>query len=240
MGFEFKRFRIEDDLCAQKVCTDSILLGSWVSITTGARVLDIGSGCGLLAIMLAQRCDGQVTIDGIELDQQAYLQSISNSQNCPWPDAINFYHADINEYGCEEGYDVIVSNPPYFNHSLKGPNDKRNQARHTDSLTFEQMLSCVDRLLSANGYFSVVLPTAGANKLQSIAANFNLQLTKRLQICTVIGKSSKLQLMRFSRVQSAANDEFTGLIDGQLVIRDTNGHYSSQFIALTQNFYLNR
>lgn len=245
MGFEFKRFRIEDDLCAQKVCTDSILLGSWVEIKQGSRVLDIGSGCGLLAIMLAQRCEGVLNADGVELDKQACEQSINNAKNSPWPDVIHFHCADINHYQVDAKYDVIVSNPPYFQQSLKGPNAKRNQARHTDSLSFEQMLACVERLLSTDGQFSVVLPTTGANELQLLAPAYRLQLTKRLQVCTVTGKTPKLQLLSFVRagnanVENANSKEFSGEIDGQLVIRDTNGHYSSQFIALTQNFYLNR
>lgn len=244
MGFEFKRFRIEDDKCGQKVCTDSILLGSWVDIKPGARVLDIGSGCGLLTIMLAQRCEGNIEAHGVELDKSAFEQSMDNAKSCPWTDAIEFHHVDINEFQyekqSEKAFDLIISNPPYFNSSLKGPSDKRNQARHTDSLSFSQLLENVGRLLSKNGEFSVVLPTTGAKELELLATNYDLHLVKQLRVCTIMGKPAKLQLMSFARKQKFESDEFSGVVDGQLIIHDGKGDYSSQFIALTRNFYLNR
>ena len=240
MGFEFKRFRIEDDQCAQKVCTDSILLASWADIRVGQRVLDIGMGCGILSIMLAQRCEGQLWVDGVELDVDACQQGRANVANCPWPESIRCVNADFNDFTSDGFYDVIITNPPYFNQALKGPDAARNRARHNDGLSYSQLLAGVKRHLHPMGLFYLVLPVDGAEQVQRIAPQFDLSLSKRVWVRTVARKAPKLMLMAFCHQLSDSNKNGQAIIDGQLCIHDDNGQYSSQFIALTQKFYLNR
>ena len=114
MGFKFKQFTIEHDKCAMKVGTDSIMLGSWVHTNNAQRILDIGTGSGLLSIMLAQKTQDTCLIDGIDIDAEAILQAEGNAKNCPWSERLTFQHTSIQLFSVETGYDLIVSNPPYF------------------------------------------------------------------------------------------------------------------------------
>ena len=132
--FRFKQFTVWHDRCAMKVGTDGVLLGAWVSLDQARNVLDIGTGSGLIALMIAQRCLAQIT--GIDIDADAIGQASENASASPWGNRIRFYQADANSF--QNGvYDTIVSNPPYFRERVHCPDGQRNAARHTESLTFE-------------------------------------------------------------------------------------------------------
>ena len=154
-GFRFKQFEILQDRCAMKVGTDGVLLGAWAS--GGTRILDIGCGTGLIALMMAQRFPAAQVV-GIDIDEEACGQARENVTASPFGDRIDVAHCRLQDYSGEE-FDAIVSNPPFFLNSLKNPDSKRAMARHADTLPFRDLWQGVKRLLSENGIFSVVLPS---------------------------------------------------------------------------------
>ena len=136
--FSFKKFTIHHDRCAMKVGTDGVLLGAWTDVAHSKHLLDIGSGTGLVALMLAQRCTGEIT--GIEIDKEAVEQSRENVAASPWKERIEILWQDVRQYTPNDLYDTIVSNPPYFVDSLKCPDGQRNTARHSDTLDADQLI----------------------------------------------------------------------------------------------------
>jgi len=238
MAFRFKQFAIEDSKCAMKVGTDSIILGAYAPISTGQRVLDIGCGSAILALMLAQRVKGEASITGVEIDQQAANQARQNVQSSPWSQAVEVVTGDINQLSLAPTFDLIVTNPPYFSDSLKGPNDKRNQARHNDGLSREQLQQRAISSLADNGQLWLILPSDEAKHwLQPI---WGLELIHQLTIQTVTSKIAKRTVLGF--VHNGANKKSSNITTeyNNLTIYDQNQQYSSQFIALTRKFYLNR
>ena len=155
--FRFKQFTIHQERCAMKVGTDGCLLGAWVDLSQSQRILDVGCGSGLIAIMTAQRCPGS-TITGIEIDNEAASQAAENAESSPWAERIEIICEDFLKFTPEQQFDTIVSNPPYFSNSLKCPNDKRSKARHDDSLPCNEFLTHSNKLLSPNGALSVIIP----------------------------------------------------------------------------------
>jgi tRNA1Val (adenine37-N6)-methyltransferase len=234
MSFTFKQFHINDDKCGMKVGTDSILLGSIVQVNANDRILDIGSGSGLLSLMMAQRIQGKGTVIGVEIDETAVAQSKQNVVDSPWHETVNVMQTDINQYDVDLPFDVIISNPPYFNNSLLGPAKARNTARHSQLLTQQQLLGNASRLLSDTGQFWLVLPVEQAKQLISQSETSALQLNQLCQVFTRQGKPVHRYIMSFGKfsVDEVAKSE----ID----VYDGDNQYSRQFIALTRNFYLTR
>lgn len=233
MGFTFKCFHIEDSRCGMKVCTDSILLGSLVETGSAQRILDIGCGSGLLALMLAQRTQGKVKISGIEIDAQACEQANENIQRSPWPDAVSIYQMDVNAF-CDGKFDLIISNPPYFSDSLQSPDAARNIARHGASLSREQLAGCIARLLDEPGYFWLILPVDAAEQFLIVAKQHSLYCHRLYHVHTKQDKPVHRQIMVFAKIAPLE------LAQSDIAVYDENNQYSSQFIALTENFYLNR
>lgn len=240
MSFTFKQFHINDSQCAMKVGTDSILLGALADISSARRVLDIGCGSGLLALMLAQRMADkspqtvtQRQIVGVELDAVATEQAKQNVAASPWPTNIEVVNGDINQFN-QPPFDLIISNPPYFVDSLLGPDEIRNQARHSQSLTAQQLLIRVAQLLTQNGQFYLILPVKEAQVLMDMSEQLGSFLQQMWQIHTVKDKAVSRMVMSF--VKSQQNTVNRHVIN----IYDENKQYSSQFIALTGMFYLNR
>ena len=155
-AFQFKQFTIRHDRCAMKVGTDGVLLGAWANAKGKQRILDIGTGSGLIALMLAQRTDAMIT--GIEIDPASATQAQENAAASPWADRLQIVATDIAGYTSYQAFDLIVSNPPFFNEMLLPPGAARSQARHTQALTFEALLFHVQRLLSPEGSFCAILP----------------------------------------------------------------------------------
>lgn len=147
--FQFKKFTVYHDKCAMKVGTDGVLLGAWASVENARRILDIGTGTGLIALMLAQRSDASVV--GVDIDEAAVEQARENIERSEWKNRIVVEHKDVRDLSGEKYslFDVIVSNPPYFTEAVYCPDKQRNTARHMDSLPFDELLQAVDRLLAA-------------------------------------------------------------------------------------------
>lgn len=228
--FSFKRFTVYHDRCAMKVGTDGVLLGAWTDVSSAQRILDIGTGTGLISLMLAQRCEARIR--AVDIDRDAVEQAKGNVAASPWRDRIEVELQDIRRYISDEGFDVIVSNPPYFIDSLKCPDIQRNIARHTDHLDFENLIEAAARLLHPKGTFSVIIPMDGAEVFKAIARRYRLHLSRQTSVYTKPGAKPKRVLLAFKCFP-------TECIADELTVELSRHLYSKEYIALTQDFYLN-
>jgi len=219
-----------------KVGTDSIMLGSWLQTTDVQRILDIGTGSGLLAIMLAQKTQGTCLIDGIDIDEDAITQAKENALNCPWSQRLTFQHSSLQEYSVDTCYDLIVSNPPYF-----PINDRANKgllinnrltARQTIQLDHPTLLQAVLKYLSAQGKFCCVLPVEVTKEFTDTAESLGLYCVKELQVQSKPTADVKRLLLEFSLSDKAKICE-------KLSIHNNLGGYSEKYIALCKDYYLN-
>ncbi|MCL4857471.1 MAG: methyltransferase [Flavobacteriales bacterium] len=228
--FQFKQFSIAQDLCAMKVGTDGVLLGAWTNIPNGA-ILDIGSGTGVIALMIAQR-NNNSTIDAIDLNENAYLQTKTNAENCPWSNRIKAFHSSLQDFKPDKRYQLIVSNPPFFVNSSKSQNEAKNTARHTDELSFDALLQSVASLLLPDGIFSVVLPFSAVSEFVELAKKYHLFLNRLCEVKPNLAKPPKRALMEFSFKQTTTQTE-------SLTIETNQRHvYTLAYQNLTKDFYL--
>ncbi|MFQ2101931.1 tRNA1(Val) (adenine(37)-N6)-methyltransferase [Aeromonas sanarellii] len=229
-GFTFKQFHVNHDRCAMKVGTDGILLGAWAPITGARRVLDIGTGSGLIALMLAQRSTNDCRIDGVELDQDAADQARENVATSPWHSRVTVIESAIQDYHAEP-YDLIVSNPPYFLAGQPFRDPARALARHTGALDPHGLLAASNRLLNRHGQLALVLPTAMADEILCISSSYDLHASCYLAVITREGKEANRVLLLLGRGLSKCNR-------GEIVIHSATGGYSDRYIQLTSPFYL--
>lgn len=230
-SFNFKHFSVRQDLAAMKVGTDGVLLGAWASVAGVRSVLDIGTGTGLIALMLAQRtADAQ--IHAIELDEAAHRQAVHNFKVSPWRERLKAVHADFKTYISTLKYDLIVSNPPYFSHSLKNPCDKKSLARHTRTLNYAELIKGTKGILKDTGRLCVVLPASEKDNFYQIAALFDLKLNRTLLVKPTPNKPPKRVLLEFS---------FHSIVEveDEIIIEEFGRHqYSEAYKQLTKDFYL--
>lgn len=228
--FKFKQFSIAQNLCAMKVGTDGVLLGAWTKTPNGTT-LDIGSGTGVIALMIAQR-NANNTIDAIDLNEGAFLQTKTNAENCPWHNRITTHHSALQNFKPKHNYQLIVSNPPFFVNSSKSGNDAKNLARHTDKLSFSDLLQTVSKLLLPDGIFSVVLPFAAATEFIELAKTHQLHLNRLCEVKPIETKPPKRVLMEFS-LHEKEPERTT------LTIETNQRHvYTLAYQNLTKDFYL--
>lgn len=228
--FQFKQFSIQQNNTAMKVGTDGVLLGCW-SATREGHILDIGTGTGLIAIILAQRTKTAL-IDAVEVEAEAYDQANSNIKSCSWSNRITTYNLTIQHFETTTKYDLIISNPPFFIDSTKAPGTERNTARHTDSLSFSDLVLSVVRLLSPEGIFSIILPINEASIFTNLAAAQNLLLNRKCLIKPNPNRAPKRVLMEFSFLES-------DIVSEELTIEtETRHQYTKEYISLTKDFYL--
>ena len=180
--FQFKQFRVEQDKCAMKVCTDSCVFGAFVDVAEVQRILDIGTGTGLLSLMAAQRSKAE--IDAVEINPEAQEQAKANFINSLWKDRLHLHPVSLQEFAKynQLQYDVILSNPPFFLSSLKSPSAARNTARHTGELLYEDILSFTQQHLTPQGKLYLLLPPPEAAFFQRIATEHQLYLSETLQV----------------------------------------------------------
>lgn len=232
MSFRFKQFFIEDSKCAMKVGTDGVLLGAWcpvkvISIQHSVfRILDVGTGSGLIARMLMQRCP-KAEVDGIDIDKAAVEQACENG--------VCAFHAQLQNWKLEIGnyYDLIVSNPPYFQNSLKNPDAGRMTARHTDTLSYKDLMHHCARLLKEDGQLALILPADAETAVRGLAAAERLSLTHITRVYSKEGKPAKRVLLAFSNQLSVISP-----IEDTLVLEDEKGGRSAAYSELTKDFYL--
>jgi tRNA1Val (adenine37-N6)-methyltransferase len=230
--FDFKQFTINQDTSSFKVGTDGVLLGAYADVSDARNILDIGTGTGLIAIMLAQRSDASIV--AIEPDDESYRQACGNVSKCPWSSRINVVNSDLQNYDPpEEKFDLIVSNPPYFTGSLKNPDPVKSRARHNDCLSFEDILHGSLRVLSESGTLQVILPFEAGNLFVAKASDYRLNCNNVLRIRPVYNGEVKRVILRFSKKNC-------NLTEKELVIEKGRRHdYTEDYINLTRDFYLN-
>ena len=232
--FTFKQFAIEQDRCAMKIGTDGVLLGAWAPIDNHPfSILDIGTGTGIIALMLAQRSAAQ-QIDALEIDEAAYEQATDNFENSPWNDRLFCFHAGLDEFieEPEEEYDLIVSNPPFYSEDYKTENESRDLARFQDAMPFEQLLEAADLLLSEHGIFAVIIPFKEEENFIALANEFELYPLKITRVKGTPTTEIKRSLLAFSR------NETTDLPIDEVVIETARHVYTQEYIGLTKDFYL--
>lgn len=231
--FRFKEFTVEQDRCAMKVSTDACILGAWCPVYKDVgRVLDIGTGTGLLSLMIAQRARN-LSIDAIELDNAAAIQAKENVSASPWGEQINIIQGDVVNYRQNEKYDLIICNPPFFNDSLLGPKPERNNVRHTLSLNYEQLVSIMLANVSCDGYAVVLLPADNCDYWRDILHVNGWYISKRLDVYPKVGK----KVNRVVLVCKAGN----GIAETEkLNIRDEDGEYTADYRGLMSPYYLDR
>ncbi|AWM13880.1 methyltransferase [Flavobacterium sp. NRK F10] len=233
--FRFKQFSINQERTAMKVGTDGVLLGAWSPLKNSPyNILDIGSGTGLIALMLAQRSHAE-QIDALEIDENAYEECVENFENSPWNDRLFCYHADLTtfteEFFEEEEYDLIVSNPPFYTDAYKSQNTGRDLARFEEALPFEELIECTVALLSEKGVFSVIIPFKEEEHFITICQSFDLY---PFQITRVKG-TPETEIKRSLLAFSFENKE-TEI--SSLTIETNRHEYTAEYVELTQAFYL--
>ncbi len=230
--FQFKQFTVTQDKCAMKVTTDACILGAWTPILPGVnKVLDIGTGTGLLALMLAQRAP-HIFIDAVELDEDAAAQAKSNVLLSPWHNQVHVINGDVRTYSFSGRYDLVITNPPFFSNSLLGNEAARNIARHSLSLTSEELLDAAERNLAPGGYLSVLLPHTEYEIWLALCAQKGWIETGTLSISHQPGKPVNRVVGLFAKIQMPAVGQQA------LEIKDINGNYTQRFVDYLSPFYL--
>lgn len=230
MGFQCRQFYIKDDQCAMKVSTDSLLFGSYVPVSGVSRALDMGTGSGLLALMLAQRAP-QARIDAFDANAAAVAQARDNVAVSPWPERIEVVQQCVSAWQASQAYDLIVCNPPYFANHLVSSQAARQLARQGE-VTPRAWLQCAVRSLQKDGSFFWVLPTGQVENWQALAIEEGLHLTNELRVQTTAKKPAKLV------VQGWQLRAPTTVTQHSLTIHAADGGYSKEYRRLTGEFYL--
>jgi tRNA1Val (adenine37-N6)-methyltransferase len=230
--FVFKQFKVLQDKCAMKVGTDAVLLGAWANTIQAKKILDIGTGTGIIALMLAQKSGAK--IDAIDIDKDSFIQASENITNSNWKDRINVYQISLQEFAAitESKYELIVSNPPYFIDSSKALEESRTNARHTDLLPYKDLIEGVLKLLQNNGKFYVILPVKEAEIFTKMAEEKKMYLTKLLKVIPRTDKPIKRHLMRFELLKKNRNES-------EIVIEKNLRHdYTTEYKELTKDYYI--
>ena len=229
--FRFIQFEVSHHRSTMKVGTDAVVLGAWLDVSGARRILEIGTGCGIIALMLAQK--SPATIDAIDVDEASANEAGENFANSPWTDRLKSFHVSLNDFATDKTgiYDLIVSNPPFFQNSLLPPTKGRQLARHNVELTFDTFLYDSSRLLSHEGQLAVILPGSEEEKFIEIAGKESLFLQSKLIIYPKPSKPTKRVILVFSFFRTV-----DPIVDS-IILRDENGTYSNDYKNLTQCYH---
>lgn len=228
--FYFKQFSVSQNDCAHKVGTDGVLLGAWVDVKNEKNILDVGTGSGLIALMLAQRTDPDSRIDAVEIEASDAQQARENVRQSPWPKKITIHQEAVQRFNPEKEYDLIVSNPPYFINSWLPPEEKRSQARHTLQLSFPDLLMTATRLLNKQGRLAVILPYAEGLTFLDISQNFHLIPIRKTFFRSRAHKPVERLLLELS---------YGGkLVEQEIILYESGDHWTEEYKKLTHGFYL--
>lgn len=231
--FDFKQFRISQENCAMKVTTDACIQGAWTPTAPNTkRVLDIGTGTGLLALMLAQK-NAEISVDAIEIDEDAAAQARRNVAESKWADRINIMQGDVKTFSALQQYDLIITNPPFFNNSLLSGTESKNKARHTLSLSYEELFAAIDRNLTSDGTASILLPYPESDIWEGIIQQKGWKIIYLLSVKHRDNAPVKRKVIVMSRNNSHIRHNEV------LVIQEHDGSYTEGFSKLMAPYYLN-
>jgi tRNA1Val (adenine37-N6)-methyltransferase len=228
--FSFKQFTINQDKAAFKVGTDSVLLGACADITGVRRILDVGSGTGVIAIMLAQRCNADIV--AIEPDHESFSQCLENVASCRWEERIKAENTKLQDYHSDKKFDLIVTNPPYFSDSLKNPDPGKSLSRHNDSLTNDELLENVTRLTGESSRFQLILPYTEGNIFIAEASSYGLYCNSILKIRPLPNSEIRRLILSFSSQRLKTTERFLTIENGK------RHEFTEDYINLTKEFYL--
>lgn len=232
-AFKFKQFEIKQDKAAMKVGTDGVLLGAWVEIPeTAFSILDVGSGTGVIALMMAQRSYAEV-IDAVELNPASYVQTVENFEISDWGDRLFCYHASFQEFEEEidDTYDIIISNPPFYTDTFKEETSERTMARHTETLSYNDLLRGTSKLLSEEGTCAFIIPFKEEEAFFNVAKSHGLFANR---ICRVKGTEAspiKRSLLQLNKTENTPEIS-------ELIIEISRHVYTEDYINLVKDFYL--
>ncbi len=230
-AFTFKQFAVAQDRCAMKVGTDGVLLGAWAQVPENARILDIGTGTGLVSLMMAQRYPA-ATVLAVEIELEAATQATENVKNSSFSERINVICADARTLSDSEKFDAIVCNPPYFDETLKSPDSARATARHNDTFTIADLLETAHKLLKINGSLQVILPTAPAKRLEQQAKDMAFAAARTTHIYPTPQSDEKRTLLHL------VNGKIEETAENSLTIELERHIYTDEYRQLTREFYL--
>lgn len=228
--FRLRHFDVSHQNSTMKVGTDAFVIGSWLKIDPGCRrILDVGTGCGVIALMLAKRSSAQ--IDAIDIDQPSVEEAKLNFKNSPWSSRLRAIHASITDFDPDEKYDLIVSNPPFFSNSLLPASGRLSMAKHTTTFQLKDFITKSRNLVNPHGKLAVILPADVSEQFLKMALEAGFRLNGLLRIIPREGKPVNRMVQLFSLKQSENQHEES------LVIRDANGQYTSAYKLLTADFH---
>jgi len=250
--FQFKQFTVRQEHCAMKVTTDACLFGAWVGERIGSReseigskevlenghletgnaskiILDIGTGTGLLALMLAQE-EPNAQIDAVEIDEEAAKQALDNFNASQWKERLKAFNEDINRYEAAANYDFIITNPPFFDNDLKSDSSKRNLAMHSQALCLDDLLSSIKRLLKHDGKFAILLPSHRSIYFEGIALEAGFHLLEKVSVKQTPNHPSFRSMLLFG-------NESDTTIEKGIIIKEGKS-YTPRFISLMSDYYL--
>lgn len=227
--FRFKQFTVEQSRCAMKVGMDGVTLGAWAPVDEAQRILDIGTGSGLIALMLAQRAPA-AWIDALEIDPQAADQARENVAASPWPARIAVQTCALQAWQAPT-YDLIVSNPPYFVPGPPAASVARDQARATHTLSHADLLQHALRLLAPGGRLALILPVEAGERCQQLAGQYGLVIQRRVLLTPCPGKAPNRYLLLFSRENNQP-------VTDELMVRTADGEYCGAYASMVAPFYL--
>lgn len=229
--FSFKQFTVRQEKAAFKVGTDGVLLGATADVSGAERILDVGTGTGLIALIVAQRCDAQIT--AIEPDKESFEQAVENVRESPFSTRISVLNCSLQEYlPDEDKFDLIVSNPPFFSDSLRNPDPRLSAARHNDNLTSEDILLGAKRMLSQKGRLQLIMPYVEGNIFIAEAAGHGFYCNNILKIRPLPTSEIRRVVLTFSREKKMPSESFL------TIERGPRHEFTDEYINLTKDFYL--
>ena len=229
-SFHFRQFTIQQEKCAMKVGTDAVLLGSWIKASSSRKILDIGTGCGVIALMLAQKSPAR--IDAIDIDAGAVEQAERNFSESPWADRLTARCISFQSLAAHgHPYDLIVTNPPYFHHAPKPAVESRVNARHNEMLKFDELIDGALLLLRPDGRFCLILPVKEAKEFIEKSQRRHLFCNHLVRVLTKAGRPAKRFIMEFGF-------ELCPVTEDEIIIHEEDGSFTKQYIELTKDYYI--
>lgn len=232
--FSFKKFTIQQDQCAMKVCTDACLFGAWVAERTAGNhaiqhILDIGTGTGLLTLMLAQK--NNAAIDAVELNEAAASQAAENFEASPWKERLQVFQTGIENFGAGKKYDLIISNPPFFEDDLKSAKEDRNTAMHSTTLSLETLLKEIKRSMKEDGRAAVLIPYHRSHYFEQLLEQHGFFVNELMQVKQSVKHDHFRSQYIFSLKKTMRNTS-------SISIHDEGREYTKEFVELLKHYYL--